>query len=170
MRDTSGPETTTSRCSSKNYRLSLREVLTSVSLKALAFLDVTSFLFFKHSRAVREQGDYLVYRDDRFARHLLQLHLRRPENVFSDILPRERPSIPCLFVYPNGTDGVVLSARPSIPCLFFVYWNGTIAVVVSARDEYCEDFLDDGIWIGKEEYRLASHGSFRVVSSLRVYL
>ena len=43
---------------------------------------------------------------------------------------------------------------------FFAYLNGTDGVVLRARDEYLEDFLHDGVWIGKQEYRFLSHGPF----------
>ena len=42
----------------------------------------------------------------------------------------------------------------------FAYLNGTDGVVLRARDEYLEDVLHDGVWIGKQEYRFLSHGPF----------
>ena len=71
------------------------------SLKRWLSLTSRFFSFFRHSMAVREQIDYLEYRDRDSFFHLLAVHNQRANDVFSDVLTREDPSMPCLFCLPE---------------------------------------------------------------------
>ena len=81
---------------------SCEEFTHQYSLKRWLSLTSRLFYFFERSMAVREQYAYLEYRArDWFASHLLQLHLRRANDVFRDVLTTVDSSMPCFFCLPE---------------------------------------------------------------------